>query len=1303
MKKTVNVFTGGMDVDTSPNMLPQNKYRLLTNARIMTDDGGTSGVIENEGGNRLLFKLPLNFTYDVMYHNVEIIGIASYNEYIIVFAKDNSTNDFIIKLDYDATFDGISPLHIDAGFNIIADAVIFKGNLGFNKNFPIRKVLFREINSNVLKMYWTNGNEVIQHCNILDSNLKNKQAVEFYAIGNFGPATYTTRLSSGGTLKVGMVQYAYRLYRLYGQETLFSQPSKPIYVYKIGEGTRVKNFKGDPEGTLTDKSVIVTINSSSIGEYDRIEVIAIHYVNSFGTPECRIIYDGPSTGTTMTVQDNGVGVAPFTYAEFLYLQSNFSAKDIEVFNNRLIAANLTEEYFDIDRAMQQTHGYPSDYFWDARAYRFNVSGSPGGLKSVFFKAGAANQLQGVPATLSERYVAALANYYEGEILASTLNWPTDPTLDCCNIINYDMYSQFLNNIYPEYKFLYQKDGITLGGSGPKIDYEFYNYHDTVDNVGPTTNYINVSGYNASIQIDAPTNAKYFQADEIYRFGIVFIDNFGRRSFVKWIGDIRTPHRSWTGYGLFTEDTYTVTLKGFKIRFVVDTSGLAEAGVREFKIVVVPRQDKDKTILAQGVFGKYDPTVSTYTLNGSTHFVPSGVHFTDDFGYCSGRISVSQPFGFHTPEVSFGVLKSIPTDVFLQPIEFLKRNLSYYYQAPEYWRDPFYIKYSNPGTDFYSGPAPVRGITVSKDIFCAKNYIDITGTSILKSKAGATAVYGTIHKIANNDTPGASFLHTAAAINNSPLGEVSLLTNMKRKDNSLQYGGWSVQKRTENVYKECGSGFITGGNVEAICYGDIFLNYFECLITDPESFEIVSGTYWETQWMCAIPCESTINSNLRHDPHWSNTLLKISGSDEEGYYESGAVPDPSQLDVLADFPNRMMYQYNLTYSRGLRTIEFIPKPLDYTEITSFPTTIKVSEKGFNEFDRDYWLRFPYANSTVMDNSLGEITNIISIKDKFLVYQRKGISELPIEQKTIITSENSQEIATGSAELIGIPVYYSREVGAQYYQSVCRGEKGIYHYNTLDNNIYVFNGEAVLPLTKQLSMQGWFRDGNYENDLKAKVNSINTIPFGGQTIIGTHVYRDIKNNRILFTIFNKGKNIHYTLALNELFGVFEAAYSFKPYLYTLVENNLITLGSSLNDVYIHDRGNKGQFYGTYYPTIIKFTTNDKNDFVKIWSTNEFNSRVLDNTGQDVYGETIHTVRFKNEYQDTNEITLISDDNIVRRMRQWRHQIPFDASTAEYDVRMRSKWLETTMTFNNSSDNKTLILDNVTTAYMNSPMHP
>lgn len=43
----VNTFTGGMNLDDDITIVPKNQYRWANNVRLLTDNAGTTGILQN--------------------------------------------------------------------------------------------------------------------------------------------------------------------------------------------------------------------------------------------------------------------------------------------------------------------------------------------------------------------------------------------------------------------------------------------------------------------------------------------------------------------------------------------------------------------------------------------------------------------------------------------------------------------------------------------------------------------------------------------------------------------------------------------------------------------------------------------------------------------------------------------------------------------------------------------------------------------------------------------------------------------------------------------------------------------------------------------------------------------------------------------------------------------------------------------------------------------------------------------------------------------------------------------------------
>jgi hypothetical protein len=165
---------------------------------------------------------------------------------------------------------------------------------------------------------------------------------------------------------------------------------------------------------------------------------------------------------------------------------------------------------------------------------------------------------------------------------------------------------------------------------------------------------------------------------------------------------------------------------------------------------------------------------------------------------------------------------------------------------------------------------------------------------------------------------------------------------------------------------------------------------------------------------------------------------------------------------------------------------------------------------------------------------------------------------------------------------------------------------------------------------------------------------------------------------------------TLVFDELVNQFSSRYSATPPIY--IENGDILLSadpSKHNEIYQHNKGNWGEFYGKTEEMSIKLVLNENADFNKILRTLEFNSIVRDNQKNIDRTKTITAFRVETEYQDTGKIDYDSG-RIKRRFDKWRVHLPRDTKSPGQD-RLRSTYFILTLYFDNT-DNRELILDRI-----------
>lgn len=623
MAKSRNTYSKGLNRDASKSKYsPENYYDAL-NIRVITDEGLSTGSIENEKGNSLSFQLPnlpaTSITYPdgtitniAAQSNLKIIGWVSINNDIILFSTSSTsqtpanTIGQIWKITYNESTNTIANITgntLDVGsiYSGTGNHLLYNNVLNFSTFYRI-EAKGRYENSTKANVYWTDNFNQLRSINVYDSssymikpeNLDIKPDVTLSQ-----PKIQSIGL---GNIPVGsMVQVGYRLTSSAGAQTIFSPLSTLIALTSDNPNTTDYNdYNGSDYQAGNNKSITYTISDIDT-DFELIEHIAVVYENKdsysvYKFSESTI----PSTGTLTVTFTGSEDKIDLSATELNKFTIGFDrCKTIDVKDNILVAGNITTTKAEIE-----------DSLFDARVYRFNSS-----QDALLTDSAQGNiVIDGASFTITTANDPAL-------LTTSWTNVPEDH--DCINPYNKETATpNWFNNL--QYK--YQADGTTLGGSGPFISYKFVEesidldkkyktystplYQDaghiavdrlpaaqtaTLNETDLNNNTINYSIGNQFKNFSSPLIQQLFTGytrGEVYRFGIEFITKKGAPTFVKWIGDIKFPEQS-DGYNLGSQTITAGTLQGKSIglEFTIDITSIQDQ-ISGYRIVRAERTKDD---------------------------------------------------------------------------------------------------------------------------------------------------------------------------------------------------------------------------------------------------------------------------------------------------------------------------------------------------------------------------------------------------------------------------------------------------------------------------------------------------------------------------------------------------------------------------------------------------------------------------------------------------------------------------------------------------------------------------------------
>lgn len=693
----VNMFSGGMDTDTSDMFIDKNRYRMAKNLRFVTDTQSSGGELHAVQGFKPVLKELL--TNVIATTVVRDLGV------IIQNTPNNNESKWCVK-----TFDNNSkPIQLKTVF-------LCKEEIGSDKP----SILGLYETDKICKLYIADGVHPLMIIDLLPK--KEVVPVNIDEVAIYSSVVLNKPIINGftsGSLKSGCVSYAYRLYGLYGPGTEMSIPTRQLQIpEKPVSGNQLKGAKSD-YATGCGVSITCNLDNPVPDKFDHILIYRISYQIQGQLPLIELIYDGKRTGNSVKFIDSGQkALGTLTLEEYNSVSGNhIIPKIIESKNDYLFAGNIKE----------QQHDLFEDY--DARAYSFN----PRGI-AYLYDASGANRVNVTNSTYDT----------------------VKPTGDCFNKYN-DMSTEPLDdrNNYIDEDGSYCRYDIDkyYGGTGVNISWRFVtaslvgdanvsvlatgdygndmlgtssicidkNTSRSIDVTKPfvckylkyhnddsseeaqydTSEYVSVSS--SLSYSDAKTSMLFrsLRRDELYRYGIVLYHKNGSASNVKWIADIRTPNITWDGCETF--HARGSKKEGFAEDLIVKPLGI-EFDVRNlpedcvgYEIVRCQRKESDIATISQGVISRpiteqYSPGLASRpTTAGSTVYTPSGfittnrywtgndayarVHSNaDSSGWEADNFENNTIYQFISPEVSYlkGSMKDFDNNVSLSlnPVKYI---------------------------------------------------------------------------------------------------------------------------------------------------------------------------------------------------------------------------------------------------------------------------------------------------------------------------------------------------------------------------------------------------------------------------------------------------------------------------------------------------------------------------------------------------------------------------------------------------------------------------------------------------------
>jgi hypothetical protein len=478
----------------------------------------------------------------------------------------------------------------------------------------------------------------------------------------------------------------------------------------------------------------------------------------------------------------------------------------------------------------------------------------------------------------------------------------------------------------------------------------------------------------------------------------------------------------------------------------------------------------------------------------------------------------------------------------------------------------------------------------------------------------------------------------------------------------------------------------------------------------------------------LPIESEINVGIAHGATIKTGVrneVTGSGGPISAWRQEIDNTETDYGEVLDMYENA----YYRAYSREKDMLAFFTNVNDDgSECQKNDIRAYLSDVKTNEETIDSWTNFGLNNFYDVDDN-GSINKILNFKDTVYFFQDTAVGAYSINPRAIVSTGDGIPTELGSGQGFQDHQYITNEHGAIHQWGVQATDTGIYYFDGIHKKVFRIT-QGNEPLSEIGGLHSFFNE--FKGDVLARKED------GGDNPIqqkGVLISRDKVNDEVLFTFHGiidalaftanttflvsdiiliggdyylvtnqftssaspgigelTGNATRYTpdtsktVVYDELVQSFTSFYSATPTIY-LENGNILLSSNGNNDLYIHNKGNFGEFYGNTEEAYIQLVINHNADLNKVIRFIEFNSIVRDKNKTISRDKTITAFRLQTEYQDTGKIT--DTDRIKRRFDKWRLKIPRE--TGDGKSRLRSTHFTLTLYYDNT-ENKELILNRI-----------
>jgi hypothetical protein len=459
------------------------------------------------------------------------------------------------------------------------------------------------------------------------------------------------------------------------------------------------------------------------------------------------------------------------------------------------------------------------------------------------------------------------------------------------------------------------------------------------------------------------------------------------------------------------------------------------------------------------------------------------------------------------------------------------------------------------------------------------------------------------------------------------------------------------------------------------------------------------------WFMMFPCETNVTIDFRRTyknvPYTDNRNTNTNRSILKGAYDyNNSEWTDGGLGGYRPYMTEFSELFNVSpvfnYYPEKKIVKYYPKPYNSIEQNIFDCRVWKSDKKIDGAVVDAWSIFKPAAYLDVESKYGPINNLVIFQNKLLYFQDKAFGQLQVnEQKLINSAGSNADLVLGSSGILERYDYISTQTGTKHQFSMSVSDYSLIWFDTLARKIYKL-GDGLKAVTDLSGYHAFV----YENT-KGEIQN-NDNPYLNK---GVHATYDYRFNEFYMTFLSEDKQ--FTLVYNDMVDGFVGEYTHYPVVYINDKSNIFSVPYSTlaSNIYIHNYGDYGVFYGNTNAAKISFIINPEQGLEKVFTNMEVTAESFKTVlgyDQPDFNDFFDTMRVYDNYQNTD---FISTSLIAKKHKTiWDVKIPsdrvLDVTQPIFNAanlspvrpaltrRLKDKWFMVDFIYNNTDNNKFVV---------------